>query len=131
MHALNAFWGALVIGVLSLNIPSLLLAEDTPSSAYKADNTGKNSRDTAEHAKTPFNQDETGANREAAAKVRKAIVDDDSLSTYAHNVKIFAEGGQVTLRGPVKSAQEKQMVAQKAAAVVGPTNVMNELEVSK
>jgi osmotically-inducible protein OsmY len=48
--------------------------------------------------------------------VRKAIVSDKALSTYAHNVKVLAQSGTVTLRGPVRSDEEKARVAQLAQA---------------
>ena len=62
-------------------------------------------------------------------KIRQAIVGDKSLSTYAHNVKILARDGKVTLRGPVRSDAEKKTVAEAAAGVVGADNVTNELTV--
>lgn len=69
------------------------------------------------------------ADRDTTQKIRKAIVDDKTLSTYAHNVKVIAKDGKVTLRGPVRSETEKQTVAQMASAVVGADNVTNELTV--
>ena len=65
------------------------------------------------------------------ANVRKAIVGDKSLSTYAHNVKIIAHGGHVTLKGPVKSEQEKQQVFTLASSVVPAENISNELTVKE
>lgn len=56
-------------------------------------------------------------------------MDDKALSTYAHNVKIIAQGGKVTLKGPVRSAEEKQTVEQKAAEVAGAGNVTNEITI--
>ena len=52
------------------------------------------------------------------------------LSTYAHNVKIIVQDGKVTLKGPVRTGAEKQLVEQKAAAVAGATNVVNAMEVA-
>jgi len=69
------------------------------------------------------------ADRDAMQKIRKAVVGDKSLSTYAHNVKIIAQNGRVTLRGPVRSETEKKAVADMAAAVVGADNVTNELTI--
>ena len=63
------------------------------------------------------------------ASVRKAIMADKSLSTYAHNVKIITMNGAVTLKGPVKSEEEKQKVAADAASAVSPDKVTNELTV--
>jgi len=54
---------------------------------------------------------------------------DKSLSTYAHNVKIIAQNGLVTLKGPVTSDDEKKAIETKAAAVVGQDKVTSELEV--
>ena len=66
---------------------------------------------------------------ETARLIRKSIVEDKSLSTYAHNVKIVVVNGSVTLKGPVRSDDEKQAVGSKAAAVVGADKVTNQLEV--
>jgi hyperosmotically inducible protein len=69
------------------------------------------------------------ADRDTTQKIRKAIVGDKTLSTYAHNVKILAHDGKVTLRGPVRSDDEKRTVAEMASAVAGANNVTNELTV--
>ncbi len=61
--------------------------------------------------------------------IRKALMEDKSLSTYAHNVKIIAQNGKVTLKGPVRSEEEKSSVEQKAAQVAGAGNVNSELTV--
>ena len=62
-------------------------------------------------------------------KIRKSLMDDKTLSTYAHNVKVIAEHGKVTLKGPVRSAEEKQSIEQKATDVAGAGNVTNELSI--
>jgi hyperosmotically inducible protein len=63
------------------------------------------------------------------AKIRKAITADKTLSTYAHNVKIITLNGAVTLKGPVKSDEEKQKVASMAANIVSANKVTDELTV--
>ncbi len=55
---------------------------------------------------------------------------DKSLSTYAHNVKIIATNGVVTLRGPVRSEDEKAAIEAKAKAVAGMAGVRNRLTVA-
>ena len=55
-------------------------------------------------------------------KIRKAVVGDKSLSSYAHNVKIIAQNGKVTLKGPVRSEDEKSSIEQKAVDVAGSGN---------
>jgi len=102
-----------------------------PASAGQpdADNTEKNVRDRDGKTLTPTDQGGSAADRELTAAIRKAIVDDDSLSTNAHNVKIVSVGGVVTLRGPVKSPAEKAAVAAKAERTQGVKRVDNQLEV--
>ncbi len=63
--------------------------------------------------------------------IRRAVVQDKSLSTYAHNVKIVASQGKVTLRGPVQSDEEKKTIEDKATEVAGAGNVTNMLSVKK
>jgi osmotically-inducible protein OsmY len=65
------------------------------------------------------------------AKIRKAIIADKSLSTYAHNIKIITANGAVTLKGPVKSDEEKQRVASVAATVVSADKISDELTVKQ
>ena len=66
---------------------------------------------------------------EIAKEIRRAIVSDKSLSTYAHNVKVIAQKGSVTLKGPVRSEEEKQAVVAKAKEVAGGDKVTDELSV--
>lgn len=103
-------------------------ADRTPASA-DADNTARNERDRNATTQLPTDQAENEADREIAANVRKAIVDDDSLSMNAQNVKIVTSSGTVTLRGPVKTAREKELIEAKAKQVVGVRSVENLLEV--
>jgi len=56
-------------------------------------------------------------------------MDDKSLSTYAHNVKIVSQHGKVTLKGPVRSEEEKKTVEDKATEVAGAGNVTNQMTV--
>ncbi|HWW87979.1 MAG TPA: BON domain-containing protein [Vicinamibacterales bacterium] len=95
-----------------------------------ADNTKTNTRDQAKGAVTADQQKENAADRDIARKIRRALTQDKTLSTYAHNVKVIAQGGQVTLKGPVRSADEKQKVEAKAVAVAGTGHVTNEMSVA-
>ncbi len=69
------------------------------------------------------------SDRDLMQQIRKAVVDDKSLSTSAHNVKIIAKNGKVTLRGAVASEDEKKTIGQKATEVAGAGNVTNDLTV--
>jgi osmotically-inducible protein OsmY len=97
--------------------------------ASDADNTSRNVRDREGTSLTPGDQAENEVDRRISASVRQTIVDDNSLSMNAHNVKIVTSGGVVTLRGPVKSPQEKAAIESKAKQVAGVTRVDNLLEV--
>jgi osmotically-inducible protein OsmY len=70
------------------------------------------------------------ADRAISQKIRKALHDDSTLSVYAHNIKIITRDGKVTLRGPVRSEDEKAGIEAKAVAVAGTGNVTNQLEVA-
>lgn len=119
--------GAVALGLLMGGGARLAVAQQEKAPA--ADNTKVNKRDrdkteaTADRAKDNVND------REIMQKIRKAIMDDKSLSTYAHNVKIVSQHGKVTLKGPVRSDEEKKAVESKAAEVAGAGNVTNELTV--
>ena len=108
--------------------PMCLLAQDPPPQT-QPDNTKMNKRDRAKSEVTADQQKENKSDRELARKIRRAIVEDKSLSTYAHNVKVIATNGTVTLKGPVHTAEEKTAVAAKAAEIAGRENVKNELSV--
>ena len=95
----------------------------------KADNTGINVRDKDGATQTPQDQTTGADDRKLVAEVRRAIVDDKSLSTSAHNVKIVANGGVVTLRGPVTSKEEKTKVEKHAQQVAGVSSVENQLDI--
>jgi hyperosmotically inducible periplasmic protein len=100
------------------------------AAAKAPDNTGVNKRDRDPGAVTAQDQPENENDRQLAARVRQVIVADDALSTSAHNVKVITTNGVVTLRGPVKSEQERAAVAAKAQHVAGVQRVDNQLEVA-
>ena len=111
-------------------------ARDERAGAHSAgaakapDNTAVNQRDRDQRALTAQDQPENDADRQLTARVRQMIVADDALSTSAHNVKVITANGVVTLRGPVKSDQERAAVAAKAQQVAGVQRVDNQLEVA-
>ena len=122
---------ALVMGAAMASSVSLY-AQDTkaqqPTASHDADNTRLNQRDRADTLK-PTDQPNDKADIQTAAAVRKAIENDKSLSTKAHNVKLIARNGVVTLRGPVADAQEKSKIEQIATNVSGVSRVENNLDV--
>ena len=108
-----------------------LLAPAFSAGAQTApDNTKTNQQDRAKGAATADQQKENASDREITQKIRQSVMDDKSLSTYAHNVKIVAQGGQVTLKGPVRSETEKQTIERKATEVAGGGHVTNDISVT-
>jgi len=94
-----------------------------------ADNTKVNKRDRAKSEPTADQAKENSQDREIMSNIRKALMNDKSLSTYARNVKIIAQHGKVTLKGPVRSEEEKQTIVTKATEIAGAGNVSDELTV--
>ena len=89
------------------------------ASTPKPDNTKVNKRDRNAGEVTADQQKMNATDRELTRKIRRSIVADKSLSTYAHNIKIISQNGAVTLKGPVKSDDEKKTVVAKAVEVAG------------
>ena len=94
------------------------------------DNTDVNERDRNGAAKTPLDQNENKQDIGITAEIRKRVVD-TKMSVNAQNVKIITQDGKVTLRGPVKSAEEKKQIEDIAHAVAGAGKVDSQLEIEK
>lgn len=105
-------------------------APDSQASQAPADNTKVNQRDRSQAEPTADQQKENTSDRELTRQIRRAVVKDNSLSTTAHNVKIIAQNGTVTLKGPVKSEAEKQAIDAKATQIAGTGKVNDELQVA-
>jgi len=98
------------------------------SSSTAKDNTRVNERDRSDAVKTPIDQNENQKDIDVTANIRKRVVD-TKLSLNAQNVKIITQNGKVTLRGPVKSDDEKKQIEQIASDVAGVGNVDSQLEI--
>jgi hyperosmotically inducible periplasmic protein len=61
---------------------------------------------------------------------RQAVVADEALSVTAKDVKIITVNDGVTLRGPVKSAQEKGSLEAKAYQIAGAPYVESQREIT-
>ncbi len=97
--------------------------------AKDANNTGRNKQDQEGKTKTPMDQSNSAEDIKLVSTIRKAIVKDKSLSSLAKNCKIITNGGHVTLRGPVNTAEEKSTIANHAVASASKEKVDNQLEV--
>ncbi len=112
---------ALCASLMATPIPRVQDAQQTAP-----DNT-KNNKD--QTRATADQQKMNPADRAITQKIRKAIHEDKTLSTYGHNIKIITRDGKVTLRGPVRSEEEKSNLEAKAASVAGQDHVTSQLEV--
>ena len=112
-------------------IACLLLAGHVPAmraqdSTSQADNTRNNKGDQP----TADQQKENTTDRQITQRIRSAVVKDKDLSTYAHNIKIITRDGKVTLKGPVRTEEDKASIEAKAVAVAGADNVTNQLQIA-
>ncbi len=137
-RSFKAIAGALLVSGASFLGADLAVAEnqaqtltkEREAATHEVDNTGRNARDNNEFRKTPDGQDLSSNETEVLAKIRREITSNDDLSTYAKNVKIMVESGEVTLRGPVRSANERQWIEQAAARIAPSFKVVNQLEIA-
>jgi osmotically-inducible protein OsmY len=120
---------ALLASMFLVSSFGLLWAQQDNSQA-PADNTKVNQRDRNQSEPTADQQKENTSDRQLTQLIRRAIVKDKNLSSDAHNVKIITQNGAVTLKGPVKSEEEKQAIESKAAEVAGADKVNSELQVA-
>jgi hypothetical protein len=100
-----------------------------PATDKQPDNTGVNKRDRSGQGLTSGDQGNSRSDRELTRSIRRAITQNDQLSTTAKNIKIITANGKTTLRGPVKSEQEKEQILTAAKGVQGVGEVDNQLEV--
>ena len=111
------------LGALSLD------AFATENEKAKPDNTATNERDRSGETKTSGDQSNSSADLKVTQAIRRALLKDRELSTTAKNIKIITANGQVTLRGPVKTAQEKAKVDQIARSAAGGAQIDDQLDV--
>jgi hyperosmotically inducible periplasmic protein len=99
------------------------------SDSTEADNTKRNSSEQNRNSNTAEKQSNSKDDLALTQKIRQAVMKDGSLSMDAKNVKIIAQDGKITLKGPVESQQEKDTIATEAGEIAGKDKVDNQLEV--
>lgn len=117
---MRKFYGTACTAMLLAGLPLL---------AQKPDNTATNKRDRAKSEVTADQQSNRKSALQLSREIRKSLLADKGLSSYAHNVKIITANGEVTLKGPVRSEEEAAAVVAKAKEVAGTTSVKSELSV--
>ena len=109
-----------VVWLSLMAIAASAFAQQTPP-----DNTRVNKQKASQPTADQQSNDKTDV--AITQKIRQAITDDKDLSTYAHNIKIVTQRGQVTLRGPVRTTNDKKQIEAKAVEVAGAGHVKNEI----
>lgn len=104
------------------------LAADDKS--VNPDNTGKNERDRSGETQTSGDQSNSSADLKTTQAIRQPLMKDGELSMTAKNIKVITTNGHVTLRGPVKTSQEKAKVGQLAKSAAGGAQIEDQLEVT-
>ncbi len=117
-----------LLAIICLSALSLAaLATDDEKS--KPDNTATNERDRSGETKTSGDQLNSSADLKTTQAIRQALMKDDELSMTAKNIKVITANGHVTLRGPVKTVQEKTKIDQLAKSAAGGAQIDNQLDV--
>src|SRR5262249_28728478 len=130
-------WLVHVSGVSALGIALVafpMLAQDTSkddkTKTTDSQSQSDNTRENKKHRGMTADRTSSASDRELTQKIRKAITDDKSLSSKAHNVKILAKDGMVTLKGPVSTEEEKKTIESKATEIAGSGKVANEITIA-
>ena len=95
------------------------------------DNTAKNERDRSGETQTSGDQSNSPADLKITQAIRQALMKDSELSMTAKNIKVITANGQVTLRGPVTTAQEKAKIDQLAKSAAGGAHIDDQLDVKR
>ena len=117
----------LALACLSAVSSAAMAADDET----KADNTAINERDRSRETQTSGDQSNSSADLKITQAIRQALMKDGELSMTAKNIKIITDNGEVTLRGPVKNAQEKAKIHQLARSAAGGAKIVDQLDVKK
>src|ERR1700739_4840806 len=121
--------GLTFVGAAAL-LGTALLAVPIPRQDNPPQPAPDNSKANKRNSPTADQQKMNPTDRDLEKRIRAAIASDKSLCTYTHNIKIVAQDGKVTLKGPVRSEEEKSAIEAKATEVAGAGNVVNQLEVA-
>jgi hyperosmotically inducible protein len=115
-----------VVSLIALSLAAL--AADNKK--VNPDNTAKNERDRSGETKTSGDQSNSSADLKTTQAIRQALMKDSGLSATAKNIKVITTNGHVTLRGPVKTKQEKAKIDQLAKAAAGGARIEDQLEIT-
>ena len=115
---------------IALGVSMSVAAANAQSPAPDNTKMNANSANSTNKMSTSDGQRNDSADLALTQEIRKSVMADKELSTYAHNVKIVAVNGAVTLNGVVRDSHEKTTVAMKAEAIAGKGKVTNALTIA-
>ncbi len=104
-------------------------SRDENTAAPAPDNAARNVRDRDNRTLTAGDQSHAAGDVKLTQQIRRDVTAADGFSVNAQNVKIITLDGHVTLRGPVRSADEKRRIGEFATRAAGAGHVDNQLEV--
>ena len=110
-------------------LSAVSLAAIAADDKTKPDNAATNERDRSGETKTSGDQSNSSADLKITQAIRQALMKDGELSMTAKNIKVITANGHVTLRGPVKTAQEKAKIDQLAKSAAGGAQIDDQLDV--
>lgn len=116
--------------MISNLIISTLLLSHIASAQIVTDDSKINTRDRNAQALTADQQGMSSNDTKITANIRKEIMKIDKLSVYGQNVKIITIKGLVTLKGPVRSTDERVKILEAAKKVAGSNRVTNQIEIA-
>jgi hyperosmotically inducible protein len=115
--------------------PYLAIAATEPVTTEKpmvhdgdASNTGINKRDQDDKTLTPMDQMNNPSDLKITQEIRQALMKGE-FSMDAKNIKVITRNGTVTLRGPVKTAAEREQISVLVKAMPGIKSIDNQLQV--
>ena len=119
---------SILVCILGLGLS--VSAQVTKPQTTPPDNTKVNKRDQDQSRPTAGQQKENRPDLEITRLIRRSITQDKDLSTYAKNIKIITQNGNVTLRGPVRSEEEKKTIEARANEVAGAGHVKSDIQIA-
>jgi hyperosmotically inducible protein len=117
-----------LIALSSVFTGGYVSAQTTSSAA--PDNSKSNRSDTTNTTATADSQSNKASDVDLTKRIRQSLTADHTLSTYAHNVKIVSNNGNVTLNGVVRTEEERGAIEAKAQEIAGKQNVTNRLKLA-
>jgi hyperosmotically inducible protein len=118
------------VPIASAQSPSNTTLPSPATTTVPPDNSKTNIVDKYNSTGTADAQKQNASDVDLTRRIRKSVMADKSLSTYAHNVKIVSVNGTVTLNGVVRTEQEKSAIDMKAQTIAGSGKVIDDIKIA-